>query len=70
MLQISNVRAARELLQQDAIRYGAEDSLIVDATRRIYADTAPQLPRFLRSTPGSKTISVIFSSGRGFFSAS
>ena len=41
VLQISNVRAARELLQQDAIRYGAEDSLIVDATRRIYADTAP-----------------------------
>lgn len=41
VLQISNVKAARELLQQDAIRHGTEDSLVVDATRRIYADTAP-----------------------------
>lgn len=41
MLQISNLKAARELLQEDVTLNRVEESLIVDATRRIYADTAP-----------------------------
>jgi len=41
VLQISNLKTARELLQEDVTLNGAEESLIVDATRRIYADTAP-----------------------------
>jgi hypothetical protein len=41
VLQISNVKAARELLQEDVILKGADESLIADSTRRIYAHTAP-----------------------------
>lgn len=41
VLKISNVKAARELLQERVALSGPDDSMIVDSTRRIYADTAP-----------------------------
>lgn len=41
MLKISNIKEAREVLQNDLVLTGAGESLIADSTRRIYADTAP-----------------------------
>lgn len=41
VMQISNVKAAREMLQEEALLNGADDSLIVDHTRRFYSESAP-----------------------------
>lgn len=46
VLQIADVKAARELLQDDVVLNGADECLIVDSTRRIYADTAPTAAAF------------------------
>lgn len=40
-MQISNVKAAREMSQKEALLNGADESLIVDHTRRFYSESAP-----------------------------